>query len=154
VANTDDVRHIDVEAATIKYHNKHPGDLTPGSLRTYENRMNRLLGEFVKYNQNPANYKPRSRGLPRANGERPARSEAKRKSTATGTGAEVRSATSAEAVPAATEAPTSTPALAMSYPLRENFVAQVVLPRNLSTDEARKLCAFIRTLAVDFKPEN
>jgi hypothetical protein len=44
--------------------------------------------------------------------------------------------------------------MAMSYPLRDNFVAQVLLPRNMSTDEAKRLCAFIRTLATDFLPES
>ncbi|MGH8736412.1 MAG: hypothetical protein ACREVC_03520, partial [Burkholderiales bacterium] len=51
----------------------------------------------------------------------------------------------------ATVTPAS-PALVMQYPLRENFAAQVVLPRNLTLDEARRLCAFIRTLAADFTP--
>jgi hypothetical protein len=42
--------------------------------------------------------------------------------------------------------------MAMQYPLREDFIAQVLLPRGMTSEEARRLCAFIRTLAVDFVP--
>jgi hypothetical protein len=33
-----------------------------------------------------------------------------------------------------------------SYPLREGFTAQLILPANLSDTEAARLCAFLRTL--------
>lgn len=32
------------------------------------------------------------------------------------------------------------------YPLRPDFTAQVVLPRDLTTAEAKRLCAMIETL--------
>ena len=152
VGNSEDIRHLDVEAATIKYHNKHPGELTPGSLKTYESRMKRLVGEFVKYNSDPANYKPFSRGLAKTTAERAPRGEnGKTKPLVSSV---VPSGTPpAESI--GTAASLTTPgSLAMAYPLRENFVAQIVLPRNLTNDEARRVCAFIRTLAMDFKPED
>jgi hypothetical protein len=33
------------------------------------------------------------------------------------------------------------------YPLRPDFVAQAVLPRDLTPQEAARICAFIRSLA-------
>lgn len=40
-----------------------------------------------------------------------------------------------------------TPRCCYEYPLRPNFLAQAVLPRNLTSQEAARLCAFIMTLA-------
>lgn len=36
---------------------------------------------------------------------------------------------------------------------RGPFICQVVLPTTFNMDDARRLCAFIETLAVDFTPE-
>jgi len=38
-------------------------------------------------------------------------------------------------------------ALALPFPLRPAFLAQVVVPRDMTKDEARRLCAFIASLA-------
>ena len=40
-------------------------------------------------------------------------------------------------------------ALALSFPLRDNYVAQVVIPRDLTKREADRLSDFIRSLATD-----
>lgn len=40
---------------------------------------------------------------------------------------------------------------AYSLPRKPPFICQVVLPPNLTDLEARRICAFIKTLAVDFK---
>jgi hypothetical protein len=150
VGDNEDVRNTDVKAATIRYHNKHPGELTPGSLDTYQKRLTRVLGAFVEYTENPASYKPRGRGAPtKGNGEGTAPTKSK-PGRANGTKANQES----HATPTTTTSTATATSLAMTYPLRENFVAQVVLPRNMTGDEARRLCAFIRTLAVDFKPED
>lgn len=39
-------------------------------------------------------------------------------------------------------------ALTLDYPLRPDFLAQVVIPRDLTTEEARRLVAFLLALAV------
>jgi len=41
------------------------------------------------------------------------------------------------------------PWLALDYPIRPDFMAQVVVPRNLTMAEARRLEAFIMSLAID-----
>jgi hypothetical protein len=45
-----------------------------------------------------------------------------------------------------------TPKVPLSYPIREDFLAQLIVPRDITMDEARRLGAFIATLAKDFKP--
>jgi hypothetical protein len=37
--------------------------------------------------------------------------------------------------------------LALPFPLRPNLLAQVVIPRDMTKDEAERLCAFIKALA-------
>jgi hypothetical protein len=140
-----DVREIDIEAAVIRYHNKHPEELSLDSLRTYESRLKRLIIEFVKYVGDPVAYKPYSRVI-RAITDRAAATRATEKLL----NVTVEPATEMVEIEARRATPS---AMAMQYPLRDNFIAQVVLPRNMTNEEARRLCAFIRTLAVDFSPE-
>lgn len=42
--------------------------------------------------------------------------------------------------------------LSHAFPLRQDFLAQVMLPRDLKSAEAKRLAAFIATLAVDYSP--
>lgn len=46
------------------------------------------------------------------------------------------------------EAVVTETALAMPFPLRPNFMAQVVIPRDITLEEVDRLCAFIKTLGV------
>jgi hypothetical protein len=41
--------------------------------------------------------------------------------------------------------------IALAYPLRPDLLAQVVVPRDLTVEEARRMGAFLVTLAVDFR---
>jgi hypothetical protein len=42
--------------------------------------------------------------------------------------------------------------MALEYPLRSDLLAQVVVPRDLTVEEAQRMGAFLLTLAVDFRP--
>ena len=61
VPDQEDVRKIDVPTAIKRYHNKHPGELKPTSLKEYERRLVVLLKDFTKYAENPSTFKPRGR---------------------------------------------------------------------------------------------
>jgi len=39
--------------------------------------------------------------------------------------------------------------LTLDYPLRTDFIAQVVVPSDLTTEEARRMVEFLLTLTVD-----
>jgi hypothetical protein len=39
--------------------------------------------------------------------------------------------------------------LCMPFPLRPGYLAQVVVPRDMTRDEAERLCAFVNSLAHD-----
>jgi hypothetical protein len=44
------------------------------------------------------------------------------------------------------------PMLRLSYPMRDDVLAEIAVPRTMTTEEARRLCAFVMTLAKDFAP--
>ena len=130
-----DVRSIDVDGVFRAFLNRHPGRLSPVSVGEYRRRVGRAIEEFVKWVEDPGGYGARSatwqgRGDGRARGRvsPPSRERDHRPEPAPASG------------------------IALSYPLRPGFLAQVMVPRDLTVDEARRMGAFLLTLAPDFKP--
>ncbi len=140
VADGDDIRGIDVNTAVIRFNNRNPGVLSPNSLAEYQRRVTRAISDFIRYSENPAGFKPRSRGTQAKNGRR-----IEVKAERTGAGHEPVQSTPTSPVNASAGLP-------LSFPLRSDFLAQVVIPRDLTSDEARRLGAFLLTLATDFHP--
>lgn len=50
------------------------------------------------------------------------------------------------------KAVTPIPTLCLDFPLRPDFLAQLVIPREMYEYEAKRLCAFIMTLALKEAP--
>jgi hypothetical protein len=141
-----DVRKVDVPLAVRRFNNKNPNALSPASLAQYQRRVANVIDEFVQYVENPTSYSGIGGRTPKAgktdNGERQ-RPPVKRQTATEASGQDVPSAS-----------PTSgSSGLSLEFPLRADFLAQVVLPRDLKSDEAKRLAAFIATLAVDFAPD-
>jgi hypothetical protein len=140
-----DVRTIDLDLAAHRTANRGSA-VTPDSLKTYQKRVAIAINEFIKWRSDPASYKPR--GLngqyrTKTNGEREVRKE-QAKTTTTPTHPTERHQKDVVL-------PSS--GLTLSYPLRVDFLAQVVIPRDLNTIEAKRLGAFLLTIAVDYQPE-
>lgn len=144
LAATDDVRGVDVNTAVVRYNNRNPGALSPNSLAEYQRRVSRAISDFVSWVENPASFKPRTRGASEKNGRKTENASGQRATAAHPDMPD-------HSVHPASPAPTST-GLPLSYPLRPDFLAQVVIPRDLTSEEARRLCAFLLTLAADFRP--
>lgn len=146
-----DVRRVDVEAAVHRFHNRNPGQISPKSLAEYQRRVALSIRHFINYTENPTAFRPLGRGTAKRNG---AEKRDEKRGAALGAGKPAadsrrKSSTGAERE----EIPASGPALALSYPLRPDFLAQVLIPRDMKREEARRLSAFIMTLASDFSPE-
>ena len=150
VADGEDVRNVDVKTAIRRYNNAHPGELSPASLLTYERRLNVMIAEFQSYVAEPAKYKGHGRhpttGINRrkVEGRNPAESVHR-------SSAEVVPGTGSLAT-SGSRPPQSTGGLALEFPMRPDFLAQVVVPRDMRLDEARRFTAFILTLAADYSP--
>ena len=146
--DTVDVREIDVPLAVRRFNNKNPGQLSPASLSEYEKRVTALIREFAKYQEDPSAYKGFGRGV--------STTPKKEKS--------VRAVSSVPAVQPAIAAGETPPplriahaaarsGLSFDFPLRPDFLAQLVIPRDLKSEEAKRLCSFVMTLATDFRPD-
>lgn len=135
-----DVRRIDVDATFRAFLNRNPGRLSPASTGEYRRRVGKAIDEFVSWMGNPAGYGNRSaawaaraEGRPRARSLSGGRAYARESGRAEGERNEGSG-------------------IALDYPLRPGFLARVVVPRDLTVDEARRMGVFLLTLAPDFKP--
>jgi hypothetical protein len=149
-----DVRRIDVEETFRAFLHRHPGRLSPASVGEYRRRVGRAIEEFVRWVDDPGGYGalgsagvrlsdgqvPRRRGRGRPS---PPAAEAVRRSG---------SVDGAAAAAAPAQPPRRRDGLALEYPLRPGFLAQVVVPPDLTVDEARRMGAFLLTLSPDYKP--
>ena len=135
----EDVRKIDTERTFKAFLNRYPGRLSPASVGEYRRRVSRAIEEFVRWMEDPGAYAFRS--PPRA-----AKAEARRHLDLP----------SDDAPPvrprAGIPAPARADGIALEYPLRPEVLARVVIPRDLTVEEARRMGAFLITLAVDFRP--
>lgn len=147
VGPDDDVSGLDVTAAVFQYNNRHPNELSADSLRVYESRVKSAIDSFVQSVKDPTGYK-----LPgKTNGAKAVKASSKK---VQGKGSSTAEAQTADmpsvAAPAATARAAATEtSLALPFPLRPNFLAQIVVPRDLTRDEAKRLAAFIDALAHD-----
>jgi len=137
-----DVRQIDVPAVFTRYANKNKLKVSPSTLKVYQGRVESAIKEFVLWRDDPTGYKPKV-------GRRTSSSTKKKKPTGTSE-ANGKPEPEAEEIPA-TEEP-GRKILTLPFPLRGDFLASVQIPRDLTALEAERLAAFVRTLALDFKP--
>jgi hypothetical protein len=144
-----EVHELDIHDAVIRYNNKFPGELTPDSLKKYEQRAKMAIEQFVKYKTDPMNFKTPSRGIKATNGKDPDKPKKRPadapKTAPPGTGG----TTLTGHPPTVIVGKPADPGLQIPFPLRQDFVAQIHIPRNLSTEEAKRLSVFIQALGHD-----
>ena len=138
-----DVRELDIEVAIRRFNNRNPGVLSPASLTEYLRRVRQAVSEFVSWAEDPVSYKPR--GLTTSRKKEMARQ---------GASAPPRKVSPPARETSGTLALQTTSALSMHFPLRGDFLIQIVLPRDLTSEEARRLAGFIATLATDYSPQS
>ncbi len=129
-----DVRRIDVDATFKQFLNRNPGRLSPASTGEYRRRVGRAIDEFVSWMENPAGYGSRTAAWTAKSESRP------------------RSRPRPQPAPAPASESSEHGGVALSFPVRPGFLAQVMVPADLTVDEARRMGAFLLTLAPDFRP--
>ena len=141
-----DVREIELDLVFQRYVNRNKLKVSPSTLSTYKRRLRKAIDEFVRYRNDPMNYRPQL-------------TSAGRQGSATEAGSpgggragerapKTRRATETVAQPSGPPS-SSTPMLTVPFPLRHDFLASVQIPRDLRKGEAERLAAFINTLAMD-----
>lgn len=144
-AEEADVRKVDIDAAIKKFANRNFGKYKSESLNVYRSRLNSTIDEFVRFVEDPASYKP--------HGQIRSRNRSEVKSTERGE-AKGREDSKPKPVASSVRMPQISSGLSLDYPIRSDFLAQVVVPRDLTLVEARRLGAFLLTLAADFQPND
>jgi hypothetical protein len=140
-AEEADVRLVDIDTAFRKFTNRSSGRFTPATLQEYLRRTKVAVSNFQEYRADPAKYRP----PPSRTNDKVAKAQRAPADART-------SRRRAEST--ATERAETATALVMTFPLRPDFNAQLILPRDLTTEESRRLGAFIATLAADYKPHS
>lgn len=143
IQDSDDVRTIDLKTEVRRYNNSHPGVLSPSSLQQYEKRLVTVINQFVEYATDPAKYKGHGR---------PVGEVTQKKSEPRKNGREIIGTGNLTASHVVVSSPSPVAGLSLSYPLRSDFLAQIVVPRDLTQAEARRIMSFILTLAQDYQP--
>ncbi|VTU29986.1 hypothetical protein [Variovorax sp. PBL-E5] len=141
----DDISELDIAVEAVQFNNRNPGRMSPGSLMTYQQRVSKLVTEYVRYRDNPAGYKVQGRGSSNGSARKMA---VKAKAQGEAPSTQVAFASSPPPPPPMQQMATlaTEHALALPFPLRPSFLAQVVIPRDLTKEEANRLCAFIQAL--------
>ncbi len=132
-----DVKSLDADHITQVFGNLKARELKPSSLRDYQQKFRRALAAYLQFLDDPTSWKY------------PTRSSAKPISAASN-----RRKSTPESVGEDTERPQDQQiAQAYSYPFRPDFLANLVVPRDATTEEMNRLIAWARTLAVDYRAD-
>jgi hypothetical protein len=138
-----DVRRADIDSAFHRFSNKRSSEYTPKTLEEYRRRTVAALSNFVAWASNPSAYRPTAGGGSRRRDSiQVERSQSSEPNERTGVGV---------AVSAPAQQPLNS-ALSFPFPLRDDFLVQLVIPRDLNTEEAKRIGAFVLALARDVGP--
>jgi hypothetical protein len=126
------IKSLNVEDALTRFQNLKHKSFKPAVLDTYKRRFRQALASYLKYLDDPAGWKPRS----------VERSPSSEKANGGERQLEVGRTTMHE-IP-------QTGLVEYPYPLRDNQIVRLVLPRDLKSSEVKRLSAFMATLTVDY----
>ena len=133
-----DVAGLDVDSLIARFRNL--SNLAPGSLATYESRFRSGLESYLSYLNNPASYQPRAR--------KSSQREEKQVSKSKGKGGVKMTAASPESSAIPPAGGTTTKLVVYPFPVRPNVFAELKLPADLTLDEASRLSAFLKAVAL------
>jgi hypothetical protein len=134
-----DISKIDVEDVFRRFQNKRSKDFTPKSLETYRSRFGKAVESFLAYVDNPTSWKGSTK-------TRSSRAQSRVRSSAV-----TSSRTASAAIAPALEDRGRT--VHYQLPLRNDRVATLSLPVDLTLADVKRLNAFLTTVALDFDPE-
>jgi hypothetical protein len=148
------LNELDVDSAVRRFVNKNPGALSPDSLAVYSSRVKRVIEMLKRFNSDPAGFKPSTKVRPRPNDvETSPTREGQKKKGVQPSKPDVPNPQSSPEIPSGTETQNRTPTVTLTFPLRADFVAQFVVPKDLTLKDAKKLAAYFELIAVDFQPD-
>jgi hypothetical protein len=138
-----DVRKIDVDDLILRFQHLHGREFTLSSLETYASRFRKAVQLFNEYVANPAGWRVSARPK-----KVKVREDARKSSNSNGLeiSEPVGAASAVEEKPAHPEIHL----ISYPFPLRRGLTVKLSLPEDLTAIEAKRLSAFLMTLASDF----
>jgi hypothetical protein len=135
-----DVRGLDVDLQMQRYIRLRGASAKPASLTTYRHRVQAAIDLYRTFLDNPAGFRGSSARRPSASrrrGDEPASS-----------------APAPDGPPSPrTSSPEGSALVTYPFPLRSGAMAYLQLPRDLPSSDAKRLCAFLDSLAIDSSAE-
>lgn len=132
-----DITSIDIEDAITRFKNKQARNYKPQSLEAYGRRFRNAVASYLEYIQDPGAWKPGSRQIQAVSSGPNNNSKQKQKMT------------KADAQIASQPA-SGRGLIDYPFPLREGVTVRLMLPRDITVNEVKRLNAFMSTLAIDF----
>jgi hypothetical protein len=149
-----DVREIDPDIVFQRFMNRNRVELGPSTLLEYKRRLSRMVKDFAQWRGDPTAYRPKGTKTPKS-GKVGAESSVKSSPPARRPTAKVEASKSEVSdFEKVTSDGAGKQMLNLPYPIRPDVLATIQVPRDMSSEEAARLAAFVRTLAIDFKPGN
>ena len=131
-----DVAKIDLESVMQRFHNKNPNRYTPDSLKTYKARVKNSIYDFLRFRENPMDFKPTAALV----------SKLSPKKLAKPTSTTTEPSRPAAALSGTTQSFLSASTLPIA--IRENLTVLIHgLPYDLTQPEARKIANVVLALA-------
>lgn len=118
-----------------RFKNLKAKNFKPESLLAYDRRFRQALSLFLKYQEDPANWKPAEMITKRV------RSKGEEQNDSLGKPNNI--------VPKTPEPPPTSGVMDYPFPLRENCIARLQLPIDIKIAEADRIANFLRALAID-----
>jgi hypothetical protein len=137
-----DLSTLDVNDYVERFERLRPGKYKPSTLNVYKNRFRNAVAMFGEYLESPGNW--------RFGG----RQAAKSTTTSAGTASKAKQAAvrPQHPTPAPTVDDTTGPSVDYPFPLRTGLLVRLRLPADLTKQEAKRLAAFLDSVAVDSVP--
>jgi len=133
-----DLSRIDVESLIQRFVKLKGGEYSPRSLETYRSRFQNAIQTYLEWADDPAAWRPPSSAR-RKRTEGASSSPSQSEETGRTHGNEQR-------LPKLSSGGSM---ITYPFPLREDIDAQLVLPRDLKAEEAKRLVAFINALSFE-----
>jgi hypothetical protein len=149
----NNLAEIDVDHAVTRFMNKNPNVLSPESATVYKSRVSKAIKLLVDFNANPAGFRVQSPKKMNGNGgEKKPVAESKLTKNLTANVTQRSQSSEAGKVNADEDKHQHQNSVSLSFPIRPDFMAQFILPKDMTTKEAKKLAAYFEVLAIDFEP--
>jgi hypothetical protein len=141
-----DLKSLDADDAVQRFLNKNPSALSPDSIAVYRSRFSKALDMLDRFNTSPTTFKVN--GSSTVRGGQPLGSPKQKGDgqIADKAGPTEKGANGTNDQPVIDRIRTVT----LTFPLRDDFMAQLIVPKNLTRREAEKLSAFLALVSKDF----